>query len=536
MARYSLKQWPCSVCTLLNEWNAIQCAVCYAIKPQCAIEEQKSDNKQINHYYYQDSDWVVFGDLEERSLDLKKQRKRWIVLKTDKCLYSYKAYTTELSVAYRVIHQKPTEIIDLKDFKYIVSQTDTIQMKWTLSLLSTNKKTKRVFMTTSKSSHDAWNKSIIMVTNNRIKPLNKDRLTNKEVSDVRYFHYEYDVNQKKWKLTLMNFVFSNGCWELKERVFIIDSPLESDCIAWYEEIRQATNNRIPEIEQAIPSTNLAKTSRHGDQLLKIQVFVNQDAYTNPDPRFKICILILALYSDKETIGNVLDSIEKHLNERFKPLKLRICDFYPFRQYTCPEFKLLKNIHYKPNELRKLPVQVEVKYQHKVRNISISCEYLKKINTNNSLHCPIYYAMKEQFEFTQENLSHLINFSHFHDEYEEKPKCKYGEECKAYVRCENGQNLLNDNCHMKLYRHPPRRRNIELSENINSLIMNKKKKENQRVYSPTIQDKKKYAHNKTDGFLNGLIEEVINNGYKYDLCLDCGKYDECKHDNYSILQI
>ena len=34
----------------------------------------------------------------------------------------------------------------------------------------------------------------------------------------------------------------------------------------------------------------------------------------------------------------------------------------------------------------------------------------------------------------------------------------------------------------------------------------------------------------------MIEEVIKNGFKYDLCLQCKENDECKHDDYSLLTV
>eukprot|EP01084_Bolivina_argentea_P136040 239626_1 len=84
-------------------------------------------------------------------------------------------------------------------------------------------------------------------------------------------------------------------------------------------------------------------------------------------------------------------------------------------------------------------------------------------------CKVYQAMKEKYQFSQENLDHLNQYKHFKNEYEEKPACKHGDECKSYIRCESGQdeNRLDDKCHMKLYRHPPRTRQIKLAENIHS---------------------------------------------------------------------
>ena len=91
--------------------------------------------------------------------------------------------------------------------------------------------------------------------------------------------------------------------------------------------------------------------------------------------------------------------------------------------------------------------------------------------------------------------------------------------------------------MKLYRHPPRTRQIKLAENLHSLTINKVWEHNQPLYEPST-----LGWNLKDGYLSTLISEVIQNGYKYDLCLKCKKDDECMHDvydeknKYSILTI
>ena len=95
--------------------------------------------------------------------------------------------------------------------------------------------------------------------------------------------------------------------------------------------------------------------------------------------------------------------------------------------------------------------------------------------------------------------------------------------------------------MKLYFHPPRGRQIKMTDNINAMIMNERKEDNHRVYTPTTEDKVKYKPNMKDGWIKPLIEEVTKNGYKYDLCLLChkdkdGNVPECKHNDYSILKV
>ena len=88
---------------------------------------------------------------------------------------------------------------------------------------------------------------------------------------------------------------------------------------------------------------------------------------------------------------------------------------------------------------------------------------------------------------------------------------------------------------------------------NGLIINDTEEENHRLHYPTPQEQGKYGveydfdenewintENRANGWLSALIDEVVDNGFKEDLCLQCGKYDECKHDvytsQYSILRI
>eukprot|EP01084_Bolivina_argentea_P202571 346095_1 len=200
-----------------------------------------------------------------------------------------------------------------------------------------------------------------------------------------------------------------------------------------------------------------------------------------------------------------------------------------------------------------------KYIHKVSKKHIRCPNMKKLQTKNPLKCPIYHSMKQNYEFNETNLNHLQQFSHFQNDFDEKPECKYGNECKTYIRSERGQdqNRIDDKCHMTIYRHPPRTRQIKLAENVHSMIINKYL-DNGLKYEPTAEDDEKYGmerydpdtdyaepwwcnkNDEKDAWLQALITEVIDNGFKNDLCLKCGKEDECKHDvhksRYSILKI
>ena len=131
------------------------------------------------------------------------------------------------------------------------------------------------------------------------------------------------------------------------------------------------------------------------------------------------------------------------------------------------------------------------YQHRVDKQEINCPNMIKTATNNPSDCAIYYNVKEKYQFHQENLDHLLQYRHHEKEYDDKPICKYGDECKSYIRCESGvdQNKIKDQCHMLLYRHPPRTRQIKLAENIHSLVINKSPIENRASYYPIYEQVK-----------------------------------------------
>eukprot|EP01084_Bolivina_argentea_P282503 483585_1 len=194
------------------------------------------------------------------------------------------------------------------------------------------------------------------------------------------------------------------------------------------------------------------------------------------------------------------------------------------------------------KMQKSAVSLKVNsYQHNVSDVFITCPHLKPYkDTQNSipenkekycdmlqLKCPIYKAMKIKYNYTEDNLNHLLEYTHFKDEVTEKQPCKYFEKCNAFIRLENGENRLDDRCHVQLYRHPPRNRQIELSKNVNSFIVNKKNTQNHKLHKLS----KKY--NNKDGCLKDLINEVVRNGYKSDLCLT--DYD-MKNNIYSIFEI
>lgn len=98
----------------------------------------------------------------------------------------------------------------------------------------------------------------------------------------------------------------------------------------------------------------------------------------------------------------------------------------------------------------------------------------ELKSDESLHCNIYYIMKEKCQYNKQNYDHIFRYRHHANHYEGKPICKCGSECKLYMRSENGidKNNIEEKCHMLNYRHPPRTRQIKLAENMHSLLINK----------------------------------------------------------------
>eukprot|EP01084_Bolivina_argentea_P047126 86821_1 len=261
-----------------------------------------------------------------------------------------------------------------------------------------------------------------------------------------------------------------------------------------------------------------------------------------------------------SIENIFSKIIKYINKKYYPQK------YFISKINCNSFLYTKNdinisigdrdwnnisirsFSRKSIAEQGLSIEINIaKYKHKVTNNDITCKYItmhqKNISSNDNdekkivdhLQCPIYKAMKIDYDFSEDNLNHLHEFSHFRDEYVDKVRCRHGQTCRAFIRLRDGGNRLDDRCHVKLYNHPPRtRRQLELSENMNSLIVNTEYKQNYGLYKPTDEDILKYNYNEKDGFINALIEEVTTNGFKNDLCLECTK--NCTHSEFSLLLI
>eukprot|EP01084_Bolivina_argentea_P202728 346325_1 len=245
------------------------------------------------------------------------------------------------------------------------------------------------------------------------------------------------------------------------------------------------------------------------------------------------------YSTHQKMEHMLTQIEKHVNNKYYPRKLIVSKINSksFTGETVPKDIINKSItNYTKHDIVRKGLHITVfqpKYEHKIISEYVTCPYINASNNNNQLNCSVYYRMKKCKEFTRENLNHFNEYSHEIDTFNDKYICEFQGECKHYINVMHGKQTISDECHMKLYRHPPRTRTVKLSETVNSFICNKYKAQNHRRFEP---DQNKYYNDELDGYLYPLIYEVQKNGFASDLCLECGVNDTCTHNDYSILQI
>lgn len=181
--------------------------------------------------------------------------------------------------------------------------------------------------------------------------------------------------------------------------------------------------------------------------------------------------------------------------------------------------------------RGITLEIAPKREHKVAGKKITCEYMVESNEYNPSICPIFRSIREEYDYTEENLLHLKAYNHYKDEYAQKPDCRYAEKCYAYKRLEAGGNGFDDQIHMIMYKHPPRRRINLLSEE-QALDLNQSYLDNHKLYKPTQDDYKLHDYDVNDGFIEALLEECVKNGFESDLYLP----DDDSKSNYSIMKI
>eukprot|EP01084_Bolivina_argentea_P273815 466533_1 len=122
-----------------------------------ASKEEKYESENKNNS-------TMNGFLEKQSLHVKVFRKRWISLQGN-CLFSYKAKDDQ---------NNPTEIIDLNSFEYICG-THGHQFE----IITTDNKTKRVFIAPSMEEQNKWIKSIKNAC--KIKEMNQNNVISENI-------------------------------------------------------------------------------------------------------------------------------------------------------------------------------------------------------------------------------------------------------------------------------------------------------------------------------------------------------------------
>eukprot|EP01084_Bolivina_argentea_P065973 120262_1 len=198
----------------------------------------------------------------------------------------------------------------------------------------------------------------------------------------------------------------------------------------------------------------------------------------------------------------------------------------YNDYDWTDSKLLIT-DYQKNTVEQVGLFLETDlqiYKHDITTYEQMCDDMK---TEKGL-CEIYAKMRYQDIFTEEYLQHLYEYKH------PEVECKYADNCYTFQRLEAGWNDLKDRCHIMIYTHPPRnrRKSSGLAENIKSFCMKNNWAANVPLYHPNEEDKKGSNFNERNGFLKPLINEVITNGFKSDLCITD---QDAVNNNYSILQ-
>eukprot|EP01084_Bolivina_argentea_P202730 346327_1 len=175
------------------------------------------------------------------------------------------------------------------------------------------------------------------------------------------------------------------------------------------------------------------------------------------------------------------------------------------------------------------IHIEIKkFVHKINGEqNISCPHMLQDGKNDPFSCPTYIQMMHNYNYTKENLHHLHEFTHFKYELNDKPACKYGVQCKAFLRSQNKRNRLDDECHVQLYRHPTRKRKQSTSTLLDSL-----EPPQLQQYTKDEMKKHKKCLFDSDYETNALMEEVIKNGFKKELFLT----DSDMQKEYSITSI
>eukprot|EP01084_Bolivina_argentea_P240468 403982_1 len=237
---------------------------------------------------------------------------------------------------------------------------------------------------------------------------------------------------------------------------IISTPAKYDTISNYKSI-------------VIPITILCRDNNYSDQ------FNFTIPYKND---------ITSRYSLGKLITDIITNLEaKHKPLRFEPIKIMSNSFMnhdiDYNEFT-NTYSAISITDHKIDlvEKRGICLKIDIAiYEHKILNDSI-CKDVK----NGKCLCTIYNQVAYDNIYTEKHLDHLCEYTHIYTE------CKFGDQCDAFKRLQQGGNSLKDRCHVTLFTHPPRNRKINIDNGINSFCLNDEWHQNISLYRPTDIDK------------------------------------------------
>eukprot|EP01084_Bolivina_argentea_P138722 244159_1 len=259
--------------------------------------------------------------------------------------------------------------------------------------------------------------------------------------------------------------------------------------------------------------------KHNKLNITVNIFVDHRYPFNQS-----CNISKSYIDDKTLQNDVMQFVMKTMHKKHHPMQFQLVKIHTpcYKQVVSRYcFYYYRTNHIRDVYLKVKPIKIKNRGLNMLCNKTLNCEIYKDVKLNRNV------GAKAQ----QKHLQHLIEYNHCKDVLT-KPECKLNEKCDAYIRLENGGNGGNqtrDLCHMKIFRHPPRNRQIKLAENFAAFVMNTDHKQNEPMYCPSKSDMKQW--NKQDGYLKKLLREIIKNGFKNDLYL---KNDNEKNNGYSIM--
>eukprot|EP01084_Bolivina_argentea_P285387 489380_1 len=203
----------------------------------------------------------------------------------------------------------------------------------------------------------------------------------------------------------------------------------------------------------------------------------------------------------------IDDVEEFviLGPRHKPLtdKYTLCDYNIQRE---------SDVYFFWNKRYLKQKRIKNSYVHKPN--TNNCPFMKNDEEKHK-SCPVYEKMKRN-KGTQKDLEHMELYIHANVEL---PQCEYGTKCKSYQRTLNGNNTLNDQCHLRIFGHPPRMNLSYHPFKFVSGYVDENIMYNYAEIVPQIQEAQaglKLDQQTEDKLLELLINEIKNNGFANDL--------------------